>query len=180
MAERGQRARLVHEPLQPPLKRLRRLARLGVDRAVFGARGKVAGQVFLQCHLEVEVAVGGEIGQAEAARSQHRFDAVLVQRVAAGQRVGDFRHGHLSWRAYFSISSIAFSRLRRMRLNDLRSSATSSPPVSLNSGISMLPVLISSAAFDMRVMGRTISALIMTLRMMNSTTNTALSDAMKV
>ena len=58
--------------------------------------------------------------------------------------------------------------------------STSSPPFSENSGISMLPVEMSLAASDILVIGRTISALIMTFNMTNSTTKTAESDAMKV
>ena len=67
-----------------------------------------------------------------------------------------------------------------MRLNELPRTATSSLPLSLNSGSSKSPVDTLSADCDMRLSGRTISHVSMMFRTMKTMTNTAASDAMNV
>src|SRR5258708_37177028 len=88
MAERGERARLVEKPGKAPLERFGVGLGLGQDRLVLAALCEVAGQVLLDRDLEVEVRVGGEIGQAEAPDPEGLLDAVFVQRITLG--AGDF------------------------------------------------------------------------------------------
>src|SRR5262249_46876319 len=173
VTERGERARLVEEARQAPLERLGCGLALRLHRLIVAALGEIAGQVLLDRDLEVEVRIGREIGQAEAADPQGLLDLVLVQRITLGESdIGG--HGP---RYFWSIRLIAFSRLRRMRLNERASIETSSRPESSNSGISRSPVLMRSAASDITVIGCTIMYDSMMFRMMNSTTNTPLSDA---
>ena len=72
-------ARLVEEALLAPVEVSAVSAERGRDRLVGAARRDVARQVLLQRDLEVEVGVGGEVGQAEAADAEQLLDAVFVQ-----------------------------------------------------------------------------------------------------
>src|SRR5262245_49412227 len=90
MAERGERARLVEEALLAPAEGLGGVGRARADGLVAAARRDVARQVLLQRDLEVQVRVGGEVGQPEAAHPEELVDAVLLQAVA--RRKGLRRH----------------------------------------------------------------------------------------
>ena len=111
----------------------------------------VAGQVLLDRHLQVEVGCRWRGKSGRSRRRRAAFDAVLVQRVARGEGVSAVT----CCRAYHLCRSalIAFSRLRRMRLNDLAEQRTSSLPLSGSSGTSKSPLEILSAAADMRRIG---------------------------
>ena len=84
MTERGEGARLVQEARQPPLERLEGRFRFRPNRLVFAPLREIAGEVLLDRDLELEVRIGREIGQAEAADPQSLLDLVFEQRIAFG------------------------------------------------------------------------------------------------
>ncbi len=95
MAERRHGARLVEKAPLAPVERVGGGRRARRDRIVGAARGDVVGQVFLDRDLEVEVRVGREVGQPEAAHAEHALDAVFLQRVARGKGIRGAR-GHVT------------------------------------------------------------------------------------
>jgi len=85
MPEAGQGARLFEEALQALGEVLGVMVRPGTHAAVVAAAGELRGQVFLDRDVSVEMNVGGQVGDAEAALAEHRLDPVFVQTVAFGQ-----------------------------------------------------------------------------------------------
>ena len=84
VAKGSQRARLHEEAVQPlPVARQVLAGRRG-DAAVGGAKDDVLREILLDRDGRVQVHVGREVGDAEAAFAQHAVDPVLVQPAAHG------------------------------------------------------------------------------------------------
>ena len=130
--ERGQGPRFVDESRATPIEAFEGRRRFHGDRMVRAAQRELGRQVFLDRDFQRQVAVGRQVSQAEAANPKGGLDAVFVECETARKVDTGLGHGYFS-----SIRLIAFSRLRRMRLNDLASNATSSLPVSASSGVSI-------------------------------------------
>ena len=97
MNEAGERLRLLDEALEPPLVVLGAVLRARRGMAGGAAGGEVGGKVFLDGDEPRQRQLVGEIGDAEAAGTQHALDAVVAnqlrpvrqrQQVGVGRRVG--------------------------------------------------------------------------------------------
>ena len=87
VAELGEQARFLQKAVQAPLVVVLGTGADGDDTAIQRAHRELYRQVLLDCYLEFEVGVVGEVGHAETARPEYRFQPVLEQHRAGRQRV---------------------------------------------------------------------------------------------
>ena len=106
MADLGQDLGLIEKPLQPP--RVTgilsgfggRQSALGVGQDIHIVTipvGPFHREIFLDGRPGLQRLMNGLIGDPETAGSEHRFNPVLVQTIANGQRIGFLDHGILLW-----------------------------------------------------------------------------------